>query len=298
MGDICGFRHESVDKVPPLGMFQNPIHGNGTGIDFAESKPELFVRVGAGGDKNSMFGAISEDAGKSWTPFKTQPKSNGSGQVAMSSDGASIVWAPKEGKVHVSSDLGKSWKPVAGLGEPAKLPGWAPPSQFPAADRVNPKKFYVYDAANGKAHLSEDGGKTFKDSETALPALPEYALTPVSIKTAPGLEGHVWVTTGKDLYRSMDGGKTYDAFIPITSAQAIGFGKAPDGKDKPAVFLIAEVNEVQGIFRSDDYGENWIRINDDRHRFSTAGIITGDPKKFGRAYVGTHGRGILYADPK
>ncbi len=297
MGDICGFRHDKVSEVPPDGMFQNPIHGNGSSIDFAEGKPDLVVRVGGGGQDVAQ-GAVSEDGGKTWTPFKTQPKGNGLGVVAMAQDGSSIVWAPKDAKVSVSFDHGKSWKPSAGLAEPTKLPDWAPPSQFPAADRVNPKAFYVYDASNGTAHLSSDGGVTFTNSETALPALPEYALTPVSIKTVPGKEGHVWITTGKDLYRSTDGGKTYDAFVPITNAQAVGFGKAPAGKDYPAVYIIAAVNEVQGIFRSDDGGDNWVRINDDRHRYASAGLITGDPKKFGRVYVGTHGRGILYADPE
>src|SRR5690606_34609605 len=135
MGDICGFRHDKVDQVPPDGMFQNPIHGNGTSIDFAESKPDLVVRVGGGGN-DAAHGAVSEDGGKTWTPFKTQPKSKGSGVVAMAQDGSSIVWAPKEAKVSVSTDQGKTWKPAAGLSEPAKLPDWAPPSQFPAADRV------------------------------------------------------------------------------------------------------------------------------------------------------------------
>lgn len=296
LGDICGFRHDQVNEVPPEGMFQNPIHGNGTSIDFAESKPTHLVRVGGGNDP--AHGAVSEDMGKTWTPLKTQPRSQGSGVVAIAADSSSIVWAPKGAKVSVSLDQGKSWKPAAGLSEPATLPDWAPPSQFPASDRVNANMFYVYDATNGKAHVSTDGGVTFTDSATALPALPEYALTPVSVRAVPGHEGHVWITTGKDLYRSTDGGKTYDAFVPITEAQAVGFGKAPEGKSYPAVFLIAQVNDVQGIFRSDDAGETWIRINDDKHRFATAQLIIGDPKKFGRAYVGTHGRGILYADPQ
>lgn len=297
MGDICGFRHDKVDEVPALGMFENPIHGNGTSIDFAQSKPDLVVRVGGGGN-DKAHGAVSEDGGKTWTPFKTQPKSSGSGVVSIAADGSSIVWAPKDGAVSLSVDHGKSWKPVSGVSAPAKLPDWAPPSQFPASDRVNAKKFYLYDATNGSAHISEDGGATFTNSETALPAIPEYALTPVSIKAVPGHEGHVWISTGKDLYRSMDGGKTFDAFVPITEAQAVGFGKPAEGKDYPAVYIIAAVNEVQGIFRSDDGGENWVRINDDQHRYATAGFITGDPKKYGRVYVGTHGRGILYADPQ
>jgi hypothetical protein len=40
-----------------------------------------------------------------------------------------------------------------------------------------------------------------------------------------------------------------------------------------------------------------VRINDDQHQFGLIGQITGDPKLYGRVYVGTLGRGILYGDP-
>ncbi len=298
MGDICGFRHDDVDKPTPEGMFQNPIFGNGTSIDFAESKPDYVVRVGSGshGGKNA-FGAISADGGKTWTPFAGAPAGDGSGHVAVAADASSIVWAQKNGKVSVSFDGAKTWEAVAGIDEPTKLPDWSAVGQHPAADRVNPKKFYIYDASVGKAFASEDGGANFTTSSTPLPILPEYALTPLSVQTVPGKEGHVWITTGKDLYRSQDSGKSYDAFLPVSEAQAVGFGKAKDGSDYPAVYIIAKVNDVEGIFRSDDAGANWVRINDDRHMYSTAGLVIGDPKKHGRVYVGTHGRGIIYGDP-
>jgi hypothetical protein len=40
-----------------------------------------------------------------------------------------------------------------------------------------------------------------------------------------------------------------------------------------------------------------VRLNDDQHQFgSTSTAITGDPRTYGRVYVGTNGRGILYRD--
>lgn len=299
LADICGFRHDDVTKAPAAGMFTDPIFGNGTSIDFAESKPEYLVRVGSGshGGKNA-HGAISTDGGKSWTPFAAAPKGDGSGHVAVAADASSIVWAPKNGKLSVSFDGAKTWKSALGIDAPAKLPDWSVVGQHPASDRVNPKKFYVYDASAGKAFTSEDGGGNFKISDTPMPILPEYALTPLSVQTVPGKEGHVWISTGKDLYRSTDSGKSYDAFLTVSEAQAIGFGKAKEGSDYPAAYLIAKVADVEGIFRSDDGGSSWTRINDDRHMFGSAGLIIGDPKKYGRVYIGTHGRGILYGDPR
>jgi len=55
---------------------------------------------------------------------------------------------------------------------------------------------------------------------------------------------------------------------------------------------------VAGFYRSEDAGVTWVRINDDRHQFGFCGVIIGDPRVYGRVYVGTGGRGILVGEPK
>ncbi len=52
-----------------------------------------------------------------------------------------------------------------------------------------------------------------------------------------------------------------------------------------------------GIFRSIDEAKSWVRINDDAHQWGLVLQVAGDPRIFGRVYVGTHGRGIQYGDP-
>jgi hypothetical protein len=57
------------------------------------------------------------------------------------------------------------------------------------------------------------------------------------------------------------------------------------------------VNGILGIFRSDDAGGSWTRINDDGHQFGFLQCVTGDPRVYGRCYISTMGRGILYGEP-
>jgi hypothetical protein len=56
-------------------------------------------------------------------------------------------------------------------------------------------------------------------------------------------------------------------------------------------------NNVIGIFRSTNAGKSWTRINDDHHPWGSIGTVVGDPRVFGRVYLGTNGRGIIYGDP-
>src|SRR5262249_25117224 len=103
------------------------------------------------------------------------------------------------------------------------------------------------------------------------------------------------------LWRSVDSGATFTRLGNVEVADCVGFGKAAPsarrGRGYPAVYALAQVDGTHGVFRSDDAGASWIRINDDRHQFATAGAtITGDPRVYGRVYIGTNGRGIIQGD--
>ena len=58
------------------------------------------------------------------------------------------------------------------------------------------------------------------------------------------------------------------------------------------------VEGVRGVYRSDDFGGTWTRINDDQHQWGLILQGAGDPRIYGRVYVGTHGRGVVYGDPR
>ena len=83
----------------------------------------------------------------------------------------------------------------------------------------------------------------------------------------------------------------------VQEAYSLGFGKAARGQNYPALYLAGKVNEVQALFRSDDAGATWTRINDDQHQFGWISHVTGDPRIYGRVYFATGGRGIIYGDP-
>ena len=93
-------------------------------------------------------------------------------------------------------------------------------------------------------------------------------------------------------------GVSFSIMSQVREMHAFGLGAPAPGSDYPALYMVGTVNGVRGFFRSDDRARSWVRINDDAHQYGLVLHITGDPKKYGRVYVGTHGRGALYADPK
>jgi len=296
MGDLCGFRHDDLNAPSPRGMFDNPVCGSGSGIDVAWGKPDVVVRVGW--DDKKQWGALSLDGGITWAPFKSMPKGKGAGSIAVSADGSAIVWAPLEGTVVTSHDQGATWTPAEGLPAAEASPDWAPVPFRPAADRVNPKKLYVLDARGGQAYASVDGGAHFTASPTGLPALSDYQYSAATAQATPGIEGDVWLTNLKELNHSTDSGKSFESVASVTEAYALGFGKPAEGKKYPALYLVGKIGAVAGFFRSDDAGASWVRVNDDMHQFGFATSITGDPRVYGRVYVGTSGRGIVVGAPK
>ena len=119
----------------------------------------------------------------------------------------------------------------------------------------------------------------------------------------PGYEGHVWLAGGSaenayGLWFSRDSGASFLQLANVEQADTIGFGKAAPHRRYPALYTSARIDGERGIFRSDDVGRHWVRINDDRHQYAWTGqVITGDPRVYGRVYFGTNGRGVIYGEP-
>jgi hypothetical protein len=109
--------------------------------------------------------------------------------------------------------------------------------------------------------------------------------------------GDLWVPCDSGLFHTVDAGKSFEKVAGVDSAEGVGLGKAAPGKNYPTVFLNGKVSGVTGVFRSDDGGTTWVRITDASHEYGTRGVVIGDPRIYGRVYMGTNGRGVFYGDP-
>ena len=140
------------------------------------------------------------------------------------------------------------------------------------ADRETPGVFYANDGA--KMYFSADGGTTFTQREDVTLPIGSGRLC-----ATPGKAGHLWLITSKiGLHRSVDGGVRFERVATVKDAQAIGFGAAAAGKDYPTLYLVGAIGNVSGIFRSDDTGATWVKINDDAHEYGPLSrAIAGDP---------------------
>ncbi|GAB3153001.1 cellulose binding domain-containing protein [Micromonospora sonneratiae] len=287
LGDIGGFRHTDLDAVPPM-MFTGPNFTSTTSLDYAGSNPAIMVRAGNFTDAdrpNDSHVAFSTDGGANWFQGTEPGGVNSGGTVAVSADGSRFVWAPGDSGQSVvrSVGFGNSWTPVTGIPANARI----------ESDRVDPNRFYG--ASGGRFYVSTDGGASFTaTAATGLPADGRF-------KALPGTAGDIWLTGGEaasgGIWRSTDAGASFTKLTTITGAVSVGFGRAAPGRTYPAVFTMGTVDGRTGVYRSDDAGASWVRINDDQHQYGNAGeAITGDPRVYGRVYLGTNGRGILYAD--
>jgi hypothetical protein len=285
-GDIGGFRHNNLDVSPPLTDYFSTHRVTSGGIDFAQNNPNVIVRLFT--DVN--WGSCSLDGGATWTDFITNslPAISGYGNIAVSADGSRFVWIPSTTSsateiAYYSTNNGANW--TASTGGPTG-------NRFPFSDRVNPGKFYIYSSSSGgRIYISTDGGMTYTPG-----AAISSGLTPIAVA---GYEGNILLPRGiNGLSRSTNSGATFTTVTSVQQASFVAVGKAATGQSYPSVFISGQVTNVMGIFRSDDQGASWVRINDNQHQFGLASIHTfcADPRVFGRVYFGTEGLGIVYGD--
>jgi photosystem II stability/assembly factor-like uncharacterized protein len=302
IGDYGGFVHWDLDHPARAGSSAPPRMANTTGIASAALRPMVVVRVGTSAlHKPGESISDSLDGGRTWKPTATAPTPEShAGSIAVSADGASWLWTPDREPAYVTHDHGATW--IAARGLPSGLRA--------VADPISPGTFYAVSLSTGVIYLSSDGGATFSSQPFARRGdLP--ALAPSSrgdnrggqdqIYAAPGRTGDLWLAAFDGLYHAASllaaDTVSFVRLPGVEEIQAFGFGEAAPRHTFPALYLAGTIDGQAGVFRSTDEGVTWTRINDDRHQWGIILQITGDPRIYGRVYVGTHGRGIVYGDP-
>ncbi|MEO7495010.1 MAG: exo-alpha-sialidase [Massilia sp.] len=274
--DYDGFVNSSITSASSSGR-HTPSMGNNTGLTSAPLVPSKLARSGS-----ALY--LSTNSGSSWT-LANKPAAAANGKLAYSADGAVLLWAADNGTTYRTADNGASWTTAFGL----------PAGTAPVADMVNPAKFYAYLPSTGQFYHSLNGGISF-----------ELGTSPGSwgaqlIRTVPGKEGHVWVAMqGGGLKYSTDGGSWFNTVTTVGNSGAVGFGKGVTGGTYPAVFIRGVANgAAEGVYRSDNMGASWVRVNDDQHRYgdlANGQFVKGDPNVYGRFYMSTAGRGVAYGN--
>jgi hypothetical protein len=304
-GDLAGFVHDRPDAAPAT-MHLNPRMSNTNNLDYAGMAPNIVVRSGTNHANQGQPASLSwsEDGGRNWHALSAPAISvngeppqrfdlRGEAPIHVSADGAAFVVATPV--TLVTRDRGRSWSAPSGLAEGARAIG----------DKVDPKLFYAVDYEASELLVSSDGGRSFGKVAAAGLASPfvrngrkdREGQWPLVAR--PGQRGELWFLNGDRLYRSTDAGRTFaPASSPEIAIELFGLGAAAPGRKNPAVYVVARKGELRGVYRSIDGGKSWRRVNDDRHQWGLRfRAISGDPRRFGRVYVATDGRGIVYGDP-
>jgi hypothetical protein len=324
--DVGMLLHTDLNQSPVLGPQGSVGFDTGYSADAAWSAPSYLVAIGAPHWGSSVAASYSTDSGKTWSAFQTNhpdalANATGESNIAVTRK-YNAVWAPGNSVPYYTTDNGATWLPT---NLPAIARMSVNRSYRVVADRRNPNKVYAYDSGGawwgtpGKFYRSVDGGHSFTVcTDPTVSSLRANNYQSTSLAVNPYAEGDVWLADGLDLYHSVDSGATWKKldvtesdwgdhadwsswFHPeVYGASVVALGKAaPGARYSAAVYMVGRMKGVGaakgvwGVYRSDDAGATWLRVNDDQHQFGGIGTMAADQNVYGRFYVSGGGRGIL-----
>jgi photosystem II stability/assembly factor-like uncharacterized protein len=245
------------------------------------------------------------DAGRTWKPVFDDQPTGSIGDVAVSPSEPNTLYAASgegiqrpdlsEGNgIYKSTDAGKTWTHL-GLNNGLQIGGIA----------IDPKNSNrVFAAVLGHPYgpntergvfRTTDGGKTwdkvlYSDENTGAiqvafdPVNSEIVYADMFATRQAPWENGSWTGPGSGLFKSTDGGKTWNKLskgLPgiAEGLDRIGFCIAPS--DSKRLYAVVSAKKKGGIYRSDDGGESWELMNADLRlwdRGDDFAEIKADPK--------------------
>jgi hypothetical protein len=291
MYDLDGYRHDDLDVAPPQ-LETPPRYTDADDVMDAGGKPNVIVRSGwlRKPSGSVVRAAYSNDGGSHWQTFASEPanmEGDGGGSIAIAADASRVLWFPRDAKHgYLTSDFGRHWQMIGGLEGTMRV----------VADRIDAQRFYAVDAQQKTIFTSHDGGAHFQPIRGAMGQFAAKAVH-LRLQAAPDSADEFYLSSHDGLVRGSDDGRVSATAGELTSVDAFGFGMPAPHHSHVALYAAGKRGDEQGIFRSIDGGQHWQRIDNDTHRYGEISLIAGDPRVFGRVYLGTSGRGIVYGDP-
>ncbi|KAK0641010.1 hypothetical protein B0T16DRAFT_334141 [Cercophora newfieldiana] len=277
VGDDSGFtfRKEGDLGTSPKTPWMTPIFTSSTDVDFAGNKPDSVVRIGSSDGQV----ALSTDGGVSWNAHYGAGTSKSGGAVAYSADADTIIWSSSNAGVFRSQHQG-TFTALASLPSGAVI----------ASDKRNNTIFYAGSGAS--FYSSTDTGSTFT---TVAGALGE-ATSVRDIVAHPKVAGEVWVSTNIGLFRSRDFGVTFSrvgsSSLSNTQHIALGVGTGSSWN----VYALGQGAAGAKLYASGDDGLTWVDIQGGQGFGALSACrLAGSANVQGLVYVGTNGRGVMYA---
>ncbi|MEP6603104.1 MAG: glycosyl hydrolase [Spartobacteria bacterium] len=271
---------------------------------------------GVPGEPNTWyFGAVAggvwktTDGGANWSPIFDKESISSIGAMAVAPSDHNVIYvgtgecAPRGNitygnGIYKSVDAGKSWKNV-GLKDSRQIGALIVHPQNPDIALVAAFGHMFGPNPERGIFRTNDGGKTwtrvlFKDENTGgidvsfdphnpnvvFAALWEARRQPWNFSSGG---------PGSGLYKSTDNGLTWKQITGNGLPEGIWgrIGVTVSGADANRIYAIVEAKEG-GIFRSDDGGEKWTRVNEDgrfRQRAWYFSKMYADPKASDTVYV-------------
>lgn len=335
LGDLGGFAFRDLDT--PCDNSFDDAEGNRyitcINADYSDRNPNCVVVTPRGNWKGKTKGGLILSKDQCMTferlpmPFGLTTKLDralhtierpnvNSGWVAISPDENTIVWSVAEGinlpvdMVVVSSDGGRTFRTVQIFdteGNPVEKGGMKVFS-----DRMDSGLFYGF-GENSEFYVSRDGGQIFK--QRMLPKeFPDvnFALIDCANKTEVrgecGKQGVFYMALAESGLWKLHYDKEKDDIYVIKLSKTgdnfyrIGLGILRPGGDyageDKAIYTAAEIDGEYGFYRSVDDAQTFVRLNSENQMYGEINSLEADSRVYGRFYLGTGSRGVLYGEPE